>query len=304
MADRLLVEDDRGHFPLFSKPVAYDAYATWLLKSRLVADALPFRRLERAFFFDEVANLSLRIAAIWENVVERMTTTESDRPILIMSLLGLDLSPVLKIPPQVEGSPERGAIERMRAVYKALPEFSQSIIFQNGKRFEEYGMRWATTYCSNAAGKGQAQRRLSDIPGRILDRGLCVEYPALLVSGIDDGWDLGCGLWTKHQHANNVSALAAMGPDRGSELSEENLDGETQIGLLIQSDEELEAVISGQSTFVQAIAVSILEEGDGIRYCGFLGRLQVSKMPITEAVLRNCREAKYFCKSKIVWCVG
>lgn len=64
-------------------------------------------------------------------------------------------------------------------------------------------------------------------------------------------------------------------------------------------------MIGGQATFVQAIAVSVLEEGDdGIKYCRFLGRLQVSAMPATETVLGNCCEAKYFSRSEVVWCVG
>lgn len=231
MADRLLVKDDRGQFPLFTKPVAYDVYATWLLKSRIVDDALPSRRLERTFFFESVDN-SLRVVAVWENVIERTTTKDSDRPILIMSLLGLDLSPVLKIPPKVERCPERATRERMRAVYKALPEFSQTVIFQNGRRFEEYGMRWATIYCSNvAAGKAQPQRKLSQDPGRILDRGLCVEYHELLVSVVEAGWELGLGLWTKYRQSDTVSALAALAPDRGSE---EYLDSGSQIGLLFE----------------------------------------------------------------------
>lgn len=167
-----------------------------------------------------------------------MTTTESDRPILIMSLLGLDLSPVLDIPPKVEGSPERAAIERMRAVYLALPEFPSRILFMDGERFPEYGMRWAKTYCNNAGMSEKSQKRLGDIPGQVLPRGLCVEFPMLLTTTRNDAWGVGDRpIYLKYGHDSDAIGLTVVNGSQWttSKLPQGPLDKDTQIGFLFQN---------------------------------------------------------------------
>jgi hypothetical protein len=305
LADKLMVKDGRGHFAFYTKPVAFDIYASWINKYRLVAYSLPARRLERAFFFDRPEPLHSLICKVWQTVVERITTTESDRPILIMSLLGLDLSPILDIPPLVDGSASRGAIERMRAVYKALPEFPQKIIFQNGKRFEEYGMRWATTYCRKWVENGQAQRMLYGDPGRVLPRGLCVKLPALLSTTYHDEWTLSIGFRMQYSHRGKISAVAALRPDDGNELKHECLGAHSQIGFLIESDRELDRVISGSSKYVLAIVVSVLEESAGIRYCRFLGRMSIERLGLATGVaLAGNSDTMYISENEAIWCVG
>lgn len=307
IADKLLLADEKGRIPFFTKPIAYDAYAWWLLKDRLVLEALPAFRFERLFFFEKTAPLCLRITAIWENVMERITSTESDRPVLIMSLLGLDLFPVLDIPARKEGNAPGGAIDRMRVVYKSLPEFPQDMIFQHGKRFDEYGMRWAVTTCSKDTGDNQLPRRLSDIPGRVQERGLCVEYPALLVSGLEGGWKLSYGLWMKFsglRGGGNTLALAALVHENNQDLAEGHLGSETQIGIIVESEDELEDLICDKRTTVNTAVVELLEKENGVQYCKFLGRLHLSKMPAIEAVLHNCLEAKYITAGAELYCIG
>ncbi|KAF8848028.1 hypothetical protein BDZ45DRAFT_811120 [Acephala macrosclerotiorum] len=304
MADKLMVADGRGHFPFYTKPVAFDIYAPWVGRYRLVAYSLPARRFERAFFFDKPYPLGKLINSVWDTVVERTTSTESDRPILIMSLLGLDLSPILDIPPVVDGSATKGAIKRMRAVYKALPEFPQEIIFQNGKRFEEYGMRWATIYCRKWVANDQAQKMIYGDPGKILPEGLCVNYPALLTTTHHDQWILSIGLWMQYSHRGNLSALAAVRPDNGNELEHVCLDNHTQIGFLIESDWGLDGVIRGTRKHVLAIVVSVLEESFGIRYCKFLGRMTIERLPYNEGDLIGSCDTTYISKNETTWCVG
>ncbi|KAL3427455.1 het domain protein [Phlyctema vagabunda] len=301
IADRLMLEDDRGKIPFFTKPVAWDIYAHWTLQYRHVAWALPSNRLERAFFFDKALPLPLRITGIWLTVAGRTTTTESDRPILIMSLLGMDLSPVLSIPPSKDDNGQRCANDRMRALYKSLGEFPQAMVFQNGKRYEEYGMRWAVQVCKRDAGNGKVQRRMSGNSGRIVERGICVQFPVLLPSKIEENWSIDHGLWMKIDHLGEAFAVAAL-PIRGGDHNEAPLDDGARIGILIQYGKELKELLNSKIKEVTATVVSILEETNQIRYCKFIGHVELSTMP--SATLRLCCDTSYISESEKIWCVG
>lgn len=188
IVDRLLVEDSRGNFPLFSEPVIYDSYSHWLAEFRMIQESLStFARFENSLFRNPTQDLSYLTAVVWTAVMNRTTSKETDRPVVMASILGLDTTKVLEVPStslikETGEAVPGGPAERMRKLYKMIPEFPQSIIFEYGARFHEEGWRWAVTSCKRDAGGGHTQGRLSDTPGRILlPHGLLVNFPGLMV---------------------------------------------------------------------------------------------------------------------------
>lgn len=303
MSDKLIVQIDRPNYPLFKRPIVWDACAFWTWKWRSVAYALPARRFERTFFFDTPLALDSRIAAIWENVSQRMTSTESDRPILVMSLLGLDLSPVLNIPPNPD-DPMVVAMARMKAVYKSLPEFPENIIFLDGKRFPEYGMRWALGFWNISVNGGQF-RRLSGSGGRIIERGLCVNFASLLIPGIRDEWKTNETLLMKcliNESITCVIRTEVLEALTGLEI--ERLDVRSTIGFLIQKDERRDIEKRRAWSEQEAVVVHLIHEEIEINYARYLGRVKLRAAPEVCSTFSICNEAQYIGKNEITWCVG
>ncbi|KAI9777330.1 MAG: hypothetical protein M1839_008938 [Geoglossum umbratile] len=188
IVDRLMVEDSRGNFPLFSEPVIYDAYAHWLSHFRMLQESLsPYKRFENSILRTKKPDQCYLMSLVWTTVMGRTTSKEMDRPVIMASLLGLDTAEILDIPikPLVKDTGEvvpGGPAERMRKLYEMMPRFPQSIIFQYGERFPEQGWRWAVTSCKLDASNSGTRIRLGGTPGRILlPHGLSVSFPGLVV---------------------------------------------------------------------------------------------------------------------------
>jgi Heterokaryon incompatibility protein (HET) len=186
VVDRLVVEHTRGNFPLFGEPIFYDAYGHWLSTFRILQESLSrYKRFENSLLRAKKFDQSYRMSLIWITVMGRTTSKETDRPVIMASLLGLDTAKILAVPvkPFVKDTGEvvpGGPAERMRKLYEMVSYFPQSIIFQEGERFPEQGWRWAVTSCKLSA--GTSGTRLYGAPGRILQPyGLSVSFPGLVV---------------------------------------------------------------------------------------------------------------------------
>jgi len=186
IVDRLSVEHNRGNFSLFGEPIAYDAYRHWLSIFRILQESLSrYKRFENSLLRAEKFDQSYRMSGIWITVIGRTTSKETDRPVIMASLLGLDTAEILAVPvkPLLKDTGEvvpGGPAERMRKLYEMMPYFPQSIIFHEGERFPEQGWRWAVTSCKLSA--RVSATRLHGAPGRILQPyGLSVDFPGLVV---------------------------------------------------------------------------------------------------------------------------
>jgi hypothetical protein len=177
IADELLTKLDRGKIPSMHERITTFAIGLWCSFFKHTIDyASKFER-----FFDFVASPFEKgkitkdqlIVWNWFNVAMRASSKAGDRPIILASILNLDLKEILEI---------KGSDERMRKFYSLLDDFPQDVLFQPGPRFEEDGMRWAMKVCQST----EDVRYLSGGAGKITPRGLQITlFPSwLFPSGI------------------------------------------------------------------------------------------------------------------------
>ncbi|KAJ5435757.1 Heterokaryon incompatibility [Penicillium cf. griseofulvum] len=134
MPDVLLNKVDQGEIPIFQEGIATMAAGAWYSYFQHPTDY--------ASMFDRLVLLGINqgqvISRTWFNVATRASSKDRDRPTVLAGLLNLDLRKILTV---------KGADERMRMLYSMLDEFPQDVLFLDGPRFEEDGMRWAMKVC-------------------------------------------------------------------------------------------------------------------------------------------------------------
>lgn len=163
IADELLTKLDRGKIPILQDRVVNFAIGVWYSFFKHSIDyTSKFERfvsvVASPFEKSDLTQDQL-IAWNWFNVAMRAASKPGDRPIILAGILNLDVKEILDV---------TGAEERMRKFYSLLEEFPQDVLFQDGPRFEEDGMRWAMKGCQYTG----AIRYLSSGAGKITPRGL------------------------------------------------------------------------------------------------------------------------------------
>ncbi|KAL4978837.1 hypothetical protein BDW66DRAFT_164136 [Aspergillus desertorum] len=168
----LLNKVDQGEIPIFQEGIATMAAVAWYSYFQEPTDyASAFHRF--VIHNEGTKGQGEVIAWNWFNVATRATSKDRDRPTVLAGLLNLDVSKILKI---------KGADERMRKIYSMLDMFPQDVLFLEGPRFEEYGMRWAMKACRFT---GEFTRLVND-SGNITPRGLHVtRFPSLIALSSD-----------------------------------------------------------------------------------------------------------------------
>ncbi|KAJ5577847.1 uncharacterized protein N7459_006811 [Penicillium hispanicum] len=167
IAEELLTKFDRGKVSVLHETVAELAIGTWCsFFLHTILHASKFERLVDVITKPFNINGSLPsvsksnlISWNWFNVAMRATSKAEDRAIILAGVLDLDLGEILAA---------KGADDRMRKFYGMLNKFPQDIIFQDGLRFEEPGLRWAMKVCQYTGDI----RYLGSGSGKIKPRGL------------------------------------------------------------------------------------------------------------------------------------
>lgn len=165
IADELLTKLDRGKIPILQDRIANFAIGVWYSFFKHSIDyTSKFERfvsiVASPFEKSDVTQDQL-IAWNWFNVAMRAASKPGDRPVILAGILNLDVKEILDA---------KGPEERMRKFYSLLDEFPQDVLFQDGPRFEEDGMRWAMKGCQYTG----TIRYLSSGAGKITPRGLQV----------------------------------------------------------------------------------------------------------------------------------
>ncbi|KAL3471442.1 hypothetical protein BJX99DRAFT_24604 [Aspergillus californicus] len=168
----LLNKVDEGEIPIFQDGIATMAAVAWYSYFQKPTDyASAFHRL--VLQMGGTRNRADVIGWTWFNVATRATSKDRDRPTVLAGLLNLDVREVLKT---------KDADERMLRIYSMLGVFPQDVMFLEGPRFEEYGMRWALKTCQFS---GQFVQ-LTKETGNMTPRGLQVKiFPSLIALSSD-----------------------------------------------------------------------------------------------------------------------
>ncbi|EED13255.1 conserved hypothetical protein [Talaromyces stipitatus ATCC 10500] len=169
IADEILSKIDKGKILILQENVAFFAMAVWFSFFKHTIDyASKFERAVDVFtspFIKGGLTKENLLSWNWYNVAMRATSKAGDRPIILAGVLNLDVKEIL----DVKGdSDEQKSDERMRKFYSLLDEFPHDIIFQEGPRFEEDGMRWAMKVCQFL----DEPRYLGSAIGKITPKGL------------------------------------------------------------------------------------------------------------------------------------
>jgi hypothetical protein len=122
----------------------------------------------------ELKNLSIfkastgisRFTAAWNGMLGRRASKKDDEPIILASLLNLDVSRLLKSAPT----------ERLKLLLSTIEQIPQSIVFNDGPRIQEDGWQWAPARLG-----GHGRRMLPSSPGHRGDSGLTISYPGLIL---------------------------------------------------------------------------------------------------------------------------
>ena len=176
ISDELLTQVDRGKVPILHENVVEMAVGTWY--SFFLHSILHASKFERMVdIITKPFNINGSLGSIsktdlvswnWFNVAMRASSKAEDRPVILTGILDLDVGEILSV---------KGADERMRKLYGMLRKFPQNVIFQDGPRFEEDGLRWAMKVCQYTGDI----RYLTSNSGKISPRGLEVTaYPSWL----------------------------------------------------------------------------------------------------------------------------
>jgi hypothetical protein len=163
--DMLLKKVDQGEMPIFQEGIAEMAAGAWYSYFQHPADY--------ASIFERFVLLGINqgqvISRNWFNVATRASSKDRDRPTVLAGLLNLDVRKILEA---------KEADERMRMLYGMLDEFPQDVLFLDGPRFEEDGIRWAPTVCRFVTG---VFSQLNHDSGKITARGLQVTLFSSLI---------------------------------------------------------------------------------------------------------------------------
>jgi hypothetical protein len=77
---------------------------------------------------------SSRVIATWNSLITRTTSKLEDEPIIFPISIGSDIRRLLDIPPG----------QRHKELF-LIQEFSQDVVFHDGSRIAEDGLRWGTS---------------------------------------------------------------------------------------------------------------------------------------------------------------
>lgn len=181
IADDILTKTEKGKIPLLQENAAFYGMALWFsFFTHTIDYGSKFERvvdiITSPFVKDGLTKDNL-LAWNWYNVAMRATTKAGDRPIILAGVLDLDVKEILDA---------KGSDARMRKFYGMLDEFPHDIIFQEGPRFEEDGMRWAVKVCQFL----DEPRYLGHEPGKITPRGLKISALSSWLFPSQLGFDL------------------------------------------------------------------------------------------------------------------
>ncbi|KAJ5702865.1 hypothetical protein N7488_010413 [Penicillium malachiteum] len=185
IAEETLTKLERGKIPTLQRELVEYIIGTWFTYfQHSITYASKFEKLVDFMVKPVNINGSLDpispsqiIAWSWFNLAMRAATRAEDRPIILTGILNLDLRKVLD---------EKGSDNRMRKFYTLLNEFPQDVIFQDGPRFDEVGLRWAMKSCQYT----DTIRYLGTNPGDLKPEGLKVTVFPSWIFLSDDVFDL------------------------------------------------------------------------------------------------------------------
>ncbi|KAL4745633.1 hypothetical protein BDW72DRAFT_211131 [Aspergillus terricola var. indicus] len=168
----LLNKVDQGEIPIFQEGITTMAAVTWYSYFQEPTDyASKFHRF--VINHGNTGGQGKVISWNWFNVATRASSKDRDRPTILAGLLNLDVSKILEV---------KKADERMRRLYSMLDMFPQDVLFLEGPRFEDYGMRWAMKTCRFTS---EFSSLFSD-SGSITPQGLHITlYPSLIALSSD-----------------------------------------------------------------------------------------------------------------------
>lgn len=107
-----------------------------------------------------------RFTAAWNGMLGRRASKNEDEPIILASLLSLD----------VRGLLGAALAQRHKLLLSMLEQIPQSIVFNDGPRMQEDGWQWAP------ASLGAVRRRiLPSSPAQRSDAGLTISYPGFIL---------------------------------------------------------------------------------------------------------------------------
>ncbi|KAL4742984.1 hypothetical protein BDV11DRAFT_216183 [Aspergillus similis] len=162
---------DKGEIPIFQEGIATMSAVIWY--SYFKEPSGYASKFHRFVINNDTEGQGKVIAWNWFNVATRASSKDRDRPTVLAGLLNLDVSKILEV---------KEADERMRRLYSMLDMFPQDVLFLEGPRFEEYGLRWAMKTCRFT---GEFSPLTSD-SGSITPRGLHVTlFPSLIALSSD-----------------------------------------------------------------------------------------------------------------------
>lgn len=182
IADDILTKTEKGKIPLLQENVAFFAMGLWFsFFTHTIDYGSKFERAVDIFtspFIKGGLTKDNLLAWNWYNVAMRATSKAGDRPIILAGVLNLDVKEILEV--------KGGSDARMRKFYSMLDEFPHDIIFQEGPRFEEDGMRWAIKVCQYL----DEPRSLGRGAGMITPRGLQISTLSSWLFPSQLGFDL------------------------------------------------------------------------------------------------------------------
>ncbi|KAJ5360553.1 Heterokaryon incompatibility [Penicillium concentricum] len=162
--DVLLNKADRGEIPICQDGVATTAVNAWYWYFQYATNY--------ASLFDRYVLIGITqgkvIARTWFNVATRASSKDRDRATVLAGLLNLDLGKILEV---------KEADDRMRTLYSMLDEFPQDVLFLDGLRFEEDGLRWAVKVCRYT----RVFSQLIHNAGKITPRGIQITLYSSLI---------------------------------------------------------------------------------------------------------------------------
>lgn len=172
MADKLWLKHYHNKLHILQEPVARDAYGLWFQWFRtLTSSHSRFHKLlDIAIPLGKnnsiIAEPWELVAYSWSNVSARATSKDEDRPVILANIADLDPKDILEI--------RKNSSARMRLVYKMLSRFPQEVAFLPGKRFQDYGWRWALESCFSHENRPMGKSLVT--PAKISNEGLLTQF--------------------------------------------------------------------------------------------------------------------------------
>lgn len=325
-------------FPILLAPIASDLFARWYMWFDFDIPDMATRTRDKFYqALDKVLGTSVsdvwlepwhRVSVNWNNVGNRATSKEGDRSVIFCNIVHLDPKRILEIDDKTPGiTLDRVAAERMRVFYKMIGQFDPSIVFSDGRRYQDDGWRWALE--SRAPHEGWTfEMDAGAGPGNITDQGLLANYIGFIadIEGAPNrssfsGWEFGnnSGFWlqTKRLVSDGVRMDLQMGRVLLLTIEEYTPEPQpwsqsvlTRIGVLFKMSEDrfLDMVFgNGIPRFRRACIVSIDREEDGVAYAKYEFLASVSRPSNAQTIEYHAGKARVNCgewRRHRKWCIG